>query len=181
MNTVNESLVDKRIQQVVDFAKSSDTHGKYACIAASRIVGTYSHATKQMAEQCKRSVSTIENWAHAHWLYVELRKQEEGFTNPLVRYLWRVLPASHWWLAYDIQNKGYDAYHYLDNAYAHGWSGRDMMQEFKRDMEAGTAPMVLRRVFVTFGGLADELLRNRDQLTPAQTAAAEAVKQAYTE
>jgi hypothetical protein len=177
MNAVNESLVDKRIQQAIDFSKGSDTTLKYACIAASPIVGTYSHGTQQIATARNRSVSTVENWAHAHWLYVELRR--DPVNNYAARPLWRLLPASHWWLAYDIQNKGYDAMHYLMLADAHGWSGRDMMQEFKRDMEAGNAPMVLRRVFVTFGGLADELLRNRKQLTPAQVAAAEAVKEAY--
>lgn len=178
MSAVNESLVDKRIQQAADFSKGSDLHLKFSCIAASDVVGKYSHATAEIAKLTNRSVSTVENHAHAHWLYVELRGDD--FFKPMARYLWRNLPASHWWLAYDIQTKGYDALWYLDQAYQHNWSGRDMMQEFKRDMEAGNAPMILRRVFVTFGGLADELLRNRTQLTPAQVAAAEAVREAYS-
>lgn len=162
MNSIHEGIIDKRIRQVVDFSKSSDTHGKYACIAASLIVGTYSHATQQMATQCKRHVSTIENWAHAHWLYVEVRREYPH----IARGLWRQLPASHWWLAYDIQTKGYDALHYLTNARTHSWSGREMMQEYKKDMEAGNAPMVLKRALIAFRGLGDELLRsmngNRD-------------------
>src|SRR5687768_16419139 len=108
MNTVNESLVDKRIQQAVDFGKRSDAGLKAACIAASPIVGTYSHGTQQIATARNRSVSTVENWAHAHWLHVELRK-EGGHVLPISRSLWRHLPASHWWLAYDIQTKGYEA------------------------------------------------------------------------
>lgn len=158
MNNIHEGIIDKRIRQVVDFSKSSDTHGKYACIAASPIVGTYSHATQQMATQCKRHVSTIENWAHAHWLYVELRRDPDYMFQ--ARRLWRLLPASHWWLAHSIQSRGYDALQYLLKADMHSWSGRDMMQEYKKDMEAGNAPMVLARAFVAFRGLADELMKS---------------------
>src|SRR5687767_11063751 len=123
MNTVNESLVDKRIQQAIDFSKGSDLHLKFSCIAASDVVGKYSHATAEIAKRTNRSVSTVENHAHAHWLYVELRKDSprEGQFR-FVRTLWRELPASHWWLAYDINNKGYDARHYLTSAFAHNWS-----------------------------------------------------------
>jgi len=177
--TQTEGLVDKRIRQAIDYGKGSDTGLKAACIAASPIVGMYSHGTQQIATARNRSVSTVENWAHAHWLYKELRTTDRKGDKKVARNLWRNLPASHWWLAYDIQAKGYDAFTYLVHSHTHNWSGRDMMQEFKRDFEAGTAPMVLRRVFVTFGGLADELLRNRKQLTPAQVAAAEAVKEAF--
>lgn len=173
---VNEGIIDKRIKQTVEWSKTSDTHLKYACIAASPIVGTYSHATKMIAEQRNRSVATVENWAHAHWLYVELRR------NPDYCYwsrrLWRELPASHWWLAYDIQVKGYDAMHYLNLAYGHKWSGRDMMQEYKKDMEAGNAPMVIKRVLIAFRGMADELAKSKN-LTWQQAAAVEMVREAF--
>lgn len=155
-NTIHEGIIDKRIRQVVDFSKGSDTHGKYACIAASPIVGTYTHATQQMATQCKRSVSTIENWAHAHWLYVELRRDPDYMFQ--ARRLWRLLPASHWWLAHSIQSRGYEAMQYLLKADMHSWSGRDMMREFKTDFEAGTAPMIIKRALFTFRELGDELL-----------------------
>lgn len=174
-----EGVIDQWIERAAKYYGKSDIQLKMSCINASPVVGKYSGGTAEIAKRIGRSVSTVENHAHAHWLYVELRKGTEF--KKLIRMLWRNLPASHWWLAYDIQQKGYDAYFYLVYAWKHDVSGRDMMQEFKRDMEAGTAPMVLRRVFVTFGGLADELLRNRAQLTPAQVAAAESVREAFND
>lgn len=155
MNSIHEGIIDKRIRQTVSWAHESDTTVKYACIAAAQVVGTYSDATKQIAEQSRRSVSTVQNWAHAFRLYVELRREYKT----LARALWRFLPASHWWLAYDIQVKGYDAMHYLGMANRNNMSGRDMIQEYKVDMEAGNAPMVLARAFVAFQGLADELMK----------------------
>ena len=155
MNTINEGIIDKRIKQTVDWSKTSDTYLKYMCIAASPIVGKYTHATQQIADGANRSPSTVQNWAHAHWLYKDVRR-----TFPHTsRLLWRVLPASHWWLAYDIQTKGYDALHYLALADDHKLSGREMMQEYKADMESGNAPMITKRAVIAFCGLADELLK----------------------
>lgn len=180
---LTESIVDKRIQQAIDFSGDSDTRLKYACIAASRIVGTYSDGTQKIAKARRRHVSTVENWAHAHWLYVSLRNDPQNQPEKkLIRTLWRTMPASHWWLAYDIYAKGYDALHYLANAGMHGWSGRDMMQEYRKDMEAGNAPMVIRRVIVTFKGLADELLdRYVFDLTFDQIAALQKVQEVFHE
>ena len=179
MNALPEGLVDKRIQQAIDFAVGSDTSLKYACIAASPIVGTYSHGTAQIAKAKKRSVSTVENWAHAHWLYKALRKPSPAMAQfQSARFLWRVLPASHWWLAYDIQQAGYNAVYYLNNAYANNWSGREMMQEYKADREAGNAPMQFQRVKIAFRGMAQEL-KDNPNLTPAQAAAVDAVTEAF--
>lgn len=169
MNTIHEGIIDKRIRQTVEWSKSSDLTLKFACIAVSPIVGNYTHATKQIADARNRHVSTIENWAHAHWLYLDLRKSNP---HPVVfqhiRDLWHNLPASHWWLAYDIQLKGYDALHYLGNAYLNIWSGRRMMEEHRKDMEAGNAPMVLARAFVAFQGLAAELMKPLPALERAE-------------
>jgi hypothetical protein len=171
-----ESIIDIRIARVVKFGHESDWSLKMACVVAASVVGTYSGVTQEMAKQTKRSVSTIENYAHAFRLYAELRSDPAYIWK--ARRLWRALPTSHWWLAYDIQTKGYDALRYLQNAEWNGWSGRDMMQEFRRDMEAGNAPMVLRRVFVTFRGLADELAKS-PHLTPAQADAVAMVREAF--
>ena len=160
MTEIHEGIVDKRIQQTIDFSKGSDTRLKLACIVASPIVGTYSHGTQQIAKATKRSVSTVENWAHAHWLYVALRR-EYGLKK-MSRKLWRELPASHWWLAYDIYTRGFDAMYYLTYAFMYHASGRAMMQEFDADLRAGNAPLQFRRAVVAFRGLADELLKRKD-------------------
>jgi len=169
-----EALIDTWIERIIANHRDSDMSLKYACIQAAQVVGSYSGATQVIAKATKRSVASVENWAHAFRLYKELRQE-----NKLARVLWRALPASHWWLAYDIQRAGYDALYYLTAANQHDWSGREMMQEYKRDMEAGTAPIVFRRACLSLFGLASELLKHVKQLTPFQLEAVEMVQEAF--
>jgi len=176
MNGINESLIDNWIARAIAYDKSSDTSLKYHCINASPVVGKYRNGgTKAIADGIQRSISTVENHAHAHWLYEELRK----VNMKVARRLWRDLPASHWWLAYDIQRAGYEALHYLDFAAAHHWSGRDMLEQYKKDLEAGNAPIQFKRLCVSIRGLAVELLSRREA-TPEQIKAAQAVQKAFT-
>jgi len=172
-----ESIIDKWILKAARAETDSDTRLKYACIYASPVVGRYDGGTQEIARLTKRSVASIENRAHAHWLYKELRANGN---KPLVRHLWRSLPASHWWLAYDIQRAGYDALYYLDLSDTHGYSGRGMMGEWNKDREAGHAPLVLSRAVLSFRGLAVELINKHSrQLTPPQRKAATAVAEAF--
>jgi hypothetical protein len=174
-NVINESIIDNWIARAIAYDKSSDMSLKCHCIFASPVVGKYKNGgTKAIADGIKRSVSTVENHAHAHWLYIELR----GVNMQIARRLWRELPASHWWLAYDIQRAGYEALHYLDFAMLHNWSGRDMLNQYKIDMIAGNAPIQYKRLCVSIRGLADELLGRREA-TPAQIKAAQAVQKAF--
>lgn len=171
-----ESLLDSRVERAARYAASSDAALKYACLVASTVVGTYSGITQEIARRTRRSVSSVENWAHAGKLYKALRKENiQPGKFRFVRTLWRSLPASHWWLAYDIQQSGYDALNYLQNAFMHSWSGRAMMGEFDKDLHAGTAPLIFSRAVLSFRGLADELAKSR-QLTAQQAAAVEMVR-----
>lgn len=172
-----EVLVDKRINQIVAFQNGSDSCVKYSCIAAFYVVGSYSGATDIIAKQTKRSVSSVQNWAHAFRLYKSLRSNGN---RKSARALWRNLPASHWWLAYDIQQAGYDALYYLDNAQKHNWSGRDMLREYRQDREGGGAPLVLKHACFAFAELAKELSNKHiGQLTPEQVKAVIAVRKAF--
>jgi hypothetical protein len=169
-----EQTVDKRITQAAEFFGKSDMQLKYTCIAASPVVGTYSGGTEEIAKRILRSVSTVENYAHGHWCYRDLRANGN---KQRVRAMWRSLPASHWWQAWDIHKAGYDAYFYLNNADLNQWSGRDMMFEYRRDREAGNAPLVFSRAVLAFRGLAIELQKYK--LNSKQRAAVEAVKEAF--
>ena len=169
----NEGLIDKRVDQAIEWANSSQTYIKYIAIAAAQVVGTYSGTTEAIAAQTKRQVSTVQNWAHAFNLYKLLRKDKH------MRGLWRKLPISFWWIAWSFQQAGYEADLYLLNADAHGWSTRDMREEYKRDVEAGTAPLQFERVKTTIRGLADELAKRHTLLTPEQIAAVQAVRKAF--
>jgi hypothetical protein len=172
-----ETLIEKRISQIVDFQSRSDTYVKYSCIAAYYVVGSYSGATEVIAKQTNRSVSSVQNWAHAFRLYKTLRSNGN---RKLARRLYRTLPASHWWLAYDIQQSGYDAMYYLENADLHHWGGRDMMKEYRQDRESGGAPLVLKHACFAFAGLAKELsIKYLGQLTVEQISAVMAVRKAF--
>lgn len=173
MNDI-EQLVDTWVGRVVSYHAGSDASLKCACIVAAQVVGSYSGTTGVIAKETKRSVSSVENWAHAFRLYKELRQ-----TDKLARVLWRKLPCSHWWLAYDIQAAGYDALYYLTMAIQNDMSGRDMLQEWKRDREAGNAPIVFKRACLSFFGLASELEKQAGKLNPAQRKAIAMVKEAF--
>src|SRR5258706_8480435 len=172
----NQNLPDKWINNIVRWHAESDMRLKYACIAAGRVVGSYNGATGIIAKRTKRSVSTVENWAHAWRLYADLRKNGNRIR---VRTLFRELPASHWWLAYDIYIAGYDALYYLTNAYAHSISGREMLREFAQDREAGYAPLMLKRACLSFYGLALELEKRNGELSKSQHAAVLEVKREF--
>jgi hypothetical protein len=157
-----EGLVDKRLDQIDAWAKSSDTCVKYLCLAASLVVGVYDGTTEQIAKRTNRSVSTVQNWAHAAKLMKELRPKNRA----RVRELWHELPPSHFWLAWDIQRAGFEAFHYLDKALALGWSGRDMLGEYRAERDEGTAPLQYKRAVVSIVGLAREILaheRNKNK------------------
>lgn len=145
--TINESLIDKRIHQAVTYYGSAEMSLKLTAIAAARVVGKYDGTTAEIAKQIRRSPSTVENLAHAFWLYEYERKAYKSAS----RDLWRELPISHWWIAYDhIHSVGCRALKYLDMAYSHGWSGRRMLQEFRVDYErehGAPPPVKIERVY----------------------------------
>lgn len=155
MTLMPEYLVDRRINQTVQYIDGSDLGVKLACIAASNVVGTYDGTTQEIARLTRRSVSTVQNWAHGHWMYKAARKQNKK----LARALWRSLPPTHWWRAWDIHQAGYDALVYLSLAERHEWSSKAMMGEWEKDRNAGNAPLQYKRAVTALRGLAGELLK----------------------
>jgi hypothetical protein len=109
-------------------------------------------------------------------MYAELRANGN---KRRVRELWRILPASFWWHGWGIRSKGYNAFYYLDNAEANHQSVRDMMRDFQRDVEDGTAPMLMARVRMAAVGAARELLEKDNGLTRDQRAATIAFIEAF--
>lgn len=162
-----ETLVDHWVNQAVKHYGKSDTELKKHSIYAAPVVGKYANGgTKAIADGILRSTSMVENYAHAFWLYDELRRTE---VRNRVRTLWRVLPVSHWYQAWTIQKAGYNAYYYLNNAELHKESGRDMMESYKKDLEAGNAPLIFKRGIIALRGLVAELLNKyNNQLSEGQ-------------
>lgn len=155
MTLIPEHLIDRRINQTVQYIDNSDLGVKLACVAASNVVGTYDGTTQEIARQTRRSVSTVQNWAHAHWMYKAARQANVK----LARRLWRELPPTHFWRAWDIHQAGYDALYYLQAAHQNNWSSKGMMGEWDKDRNAGNAPLQYRRAVISLVGLARELLK----------------------
>ena len=178
MITIPEGNIDLHIKRTVDFVANSDLGLKYAMIAASPVVGSYDGTTQEIARLTRRSVSTVENWAHGHWCYKSLRANGN---KKLARKLWRELTPTHWWKAYEIMQDGYDALYYLLNAFQHGWSSRGMMAEYDKERQAGHAPIQFKRAKVAIFGLASELQKQAAQLSEAQRIAVLGVLEAFQE
>ena len=54
-----------------------------------------------------------------------------------------------------------------------------MMEQYRKDMEAGNAPLVFSRAKIAFRGLASELLKRGRELTKQQHEAAKMVQEAF--
>ena len=175
MTNIPEGNIDRHIDRTVKYVDGSDLGLKCACIAASPVVGTYDGTTQEIAKRTMRSVSTVENWAHAHWMYSAARK----INIKVARALWRTLPPTHFWKAWDIHQAGYDALYYLNNAWMYNWSAQGMMAEWDKERVAGHAPLQLSRAKLSFFGLASELWKQGKQLTVAQRNAVDAVLEAF--
>lgn len=175
-----EKLVDLWVQRAVRVYSQSDIELKKYCMIAATVMGKYSHGgTQAIANGIQRSVSTVENHAHAFSLMRDLRR---GGFRIRIRTLWRSLPASHWWQAWGIHKAGYDALYYLDNAAKNKWSGRVMMDEYKRELEAGYAPMIFRRAAIALRGLVDELLlKHNHRLSEGQRIALLSIQDEFME
>jgi hypothetical protein len=177
VTNIPESNIDRHIDRVVKYVDSSDLGLKFACIAASAVVGTYDGTTQEIAKRTRRSVSTVENWAHAHWMYSAARK----INIKVARALWRTLPPTHFWKAWDIHQAGYDALYYLCGASEYNWSAQGMMAEWDKERVAGHAPLQLSRAKLSFFGLASELCKRGGELTAKQNAAVDAVLKEFAE
>jgi len=167
MTLIPEGNIDLHIERTVRFVDDSDLSLKFACIAAGPVVGGYDGTTQEIAKRTKRSVSQVENWAHAKWMYDVGRK----YDMRLARNLWRELPVTHWARAWDIQTGGYNALYYLEQASYNDWSAAGMMAEFDKEREAGHAPLLLHRAKLSFFGLASELYKQAVRLTESQRVA----------
>lgn len=178
--TMNESLLETWIARILKHNRESDMYGKYVCIEAAFVVGRYEEGvTEEIAHRTKRSQSSVQNWAHAARLYQDLRSNGN---RKMARHLFRSLPVSHWWLAYDIQQAGYESLYYLLKAFEHSWSGRAMLEEYRKDRDAGTAPLIFRRGVHVIYELANELLmKHNSRLNEDQRVALLGVQDAFAE
>jgi len=100
MNDI-EDITDNEISRAVRASRRADGNLWVAAFWSARVVGTYQrHGAAEIARQAGRSVSTVQNWAHAYWLYKALRESSEHVPN-----LRKALVISHFYAAYDMMVK----------------------------------------------------------------------------
>lgn len=177
----NESIPDGWVTKAVAAYRSSQLYGKLFAVYAGAMVGKYQEGgTQALAAAILRSPSTVQNHAHAYWLYCELRRNLADYHQ--ARVLWRALPISHWWTAYDIQRAGYEALKYLAMADRHQWSGREMIRNYQADVEAATGgrqPVPFTKAVIKFRAMGDEAALYWDELTEKQKTAVRVWREAF--
>ena len=100
MNDI-ETVTDNEIARAVRAARRSDGSLWVAAFWSARVVGTYRRdGAREIALQAGKSVSTVENWAHAYWLYKALRESSEHVPN-----MRKALVISHFYAAHDMMIK----------------------------------------------------------------------------
>lgn len=110
-----EAATERDIHFAIQAARKSDISIWVAGFWAARVVGTYQYdGTKAIADRCGKSTSTVENWAHAYWLYDEFRirfgvisvgsNAGRRFTRALQN-LRKSLSPSHFWTAWELRGK----------------------------------------------------------------------------
>ena len=104
MTYVNENIIERDIQRAAQASRAADNDLWVACFFVSRVVGYgIENATKHIADTVGRHPSTVENWAHAYWMYEDLRKF--GVASVTLRDLRRMLTPTHFWTAWGLKQK----------------------------------------------------------------------------
>jgi len=160
---VDEQEIENSIKRIGVYLEKSDKNMRMVALLCANVVGKYSSVTQNIADRYQRHVSTVENWAHAGQLLLELIK--ENRTRRRAVALWKSLSISHWSRAWEIQNAGYRGFYYLNMAAGNRLSGRDMTENFKTERESGIAPMLFDRGMTALVNLAFELSKEPEYTT----------------
>lgn len=98
-----EIEIEWLVKRAAEAARSADRSLWLAGRIACQIVGKYQvNATKDIAFLAGRSASTVENWAHAYTLFVDLICA--GYCHE-AKYFRKVFTPTHFWTMFDLRNK----------------------------------------------------------------------------
>lgn len=146
-----EDLVERDIDRAVAYSKKADGNLWVAGMYAARVVGKYSGGTEEIHKRSGKSISSIQNWAHAYEMLVLVLKNSQLTGNwGFVRENWRVLSPTHFWTAWEKVNKydlGIDAvcgylYQMLNYRYNNeSWSADALAREIDaHEDKSGNVP-----------------------------------------
>jgi len=98
-----ERQAEHWLDRAAQFAQDESRKAWAVGIVAAQMVGKYErYGTKAIADRTHRHESTIENYAHAVWMYRDLR---ELLGNHDAHTLRNFLTTSHFWTAWELQRK----------------------------------------------------------------------------
>jgi hypothetical protein len=92
MTLINEARIEYDIAQAVSHSQKSDRNLWRAAFYAYRVVGSYiPEATRSIADLAGKNPATVENWAHAYEMFLEIF----GVNSELAKNYRRTLTVSH--------------------------------------------------------------------------------------
>jgi hypothetical protein len=135
-----EDRIERDIARAVSASRKGDVALWIAGLFAARVVGAYQvDATREIARQAGKSVSSVENWAHGYELYVEFR--EFGVASDSLRFVRKYLTLTHFSKLWELRRKYNlnlgDAYLYLFDMTRYASLGEPhSVVELEREVEA---------------------------------------------
>jgi hypothetical protein len=98
-----ELIVERDIDRAAQYGRKSDRNLWVAGFYAARVIGKYTKdATIAISDRSGKSIATVQNWAHAVWMYQALRLTGNF---QLVRHYRRELKLTHFYTLWDKCNK----------------------------------------------------------------------------
>jgi hypothetical protein len=135
-----EDRIERDIARAVSASRKGDVALWIAGLFAARVVGAYQvDATREIARQAGKSVSSVENWAHGYELYCELRSQLRKARD--LRLLGRDLTLTHFSKMWELKRKYelncQDCWNYLIQMAVYKFQGHPYsVVELEREVEA---------------------------------------------
>lgn len=177
MTTFTEARADHHVARAAAALRESDKNIWKAAYHACKMWGHYQHyGVKSIADAAQKSVSQIENYAHAYDLFTELCKF--GYVCEIRKLRRRVSP-SHFWKMWSAKNTyglmGWECVKYLMLSASNGWSGDRMIEELLVDLGKKRPPLKVQTVCKGIAAYAAEILARVNDFTTQQREAAQVV------
>lgn len=143
-----ELIVERDIDRAAQYGRKSDRNLWVAGFYAARVIGKYEKAaTIAISDRSGKSIATVQNWAHAVWMYQALRLTGNF---RVVRFYRQELTITHFWTLWEKCNKynltSRDAVKYFDQmldyrSQGEPWSADALAREIDaHEDKAGNVP-----------------------------------------
>ena len=163
---MNEEQVEYHIKAAIAELKQGETNIWRAGYHAHKLKKYSKYGISGIAKRCKKSVSSIANYAHAYDMWLDVVKFayicEPALSLQSVRLLRRDLTPSHFWRMWEKQNSYKlsvrQCAKYLFLASTHEWSGEEMIEELITEMGRKKPPKALKVLFTAAHNICADLM-----------------------